>query len=87
MHFQRLYFLSNHYTPQQIRNADTNAVTNVWNSRDCRARHFLLSTVEVSQQRLLLSCTNANEMWEALLAQHMEHAEDNQHDLMTRFFD
>ena len=92
MHYQRPGFLNNHYTPQQIKNPGTNAVTNalainVWKSRDCQARHFLLSTVEVSQQRLLLSCTNANEMWEALSAQHMEHAEDNQHDLMTSFFD
>jgi predicted DCC family thiol-disulfide oxidoreductase YuxK len=77
---------------QQIRDRHTNAVTNGlsiadWKSKDCQARHFILSTVDVTQQRLLLSSTNAHQMWEALSAQHMEHAEDNQHDLMSRFYE
>ena len=54
-----------------------------WRKLDCRARVYLLSTTEISQHKLLLSSSTAHEMWEALSAQHLEHAANNQYDLQA----
>jgi hypothetical protein len=57
-----------------------------WKQRDCKARGYILSTIEVSQQRILIDCTSANQMWQALSAQHLEQASDNLYDLQARFY-
>ncbi|KZS02048.1 Uncharacterized protein APZ42_001066, partial [Daphnia magna] len=51
-----------------------------WKQRDCKARGYILSTIEVSQQRILIDCTSAYQMWQALSAQHLEQASDNLYD-------
>ena len=45
-----------------------------------------MSTVEISQQRILIDCTTAHQMWQALSAQHLEQASDNLYDLQARFY-
>ncbi len=72
--------------------SQANVVTNkeaikTWKQQDCQARGYLLSTTEVTQHKLLLACRNAHEMWEALSAQHINHAANNQYDLQARFYD
>ncbi|KAI9554976.1 hypothetical protein GHT06_020265 [Daphnia sinensis] len=57
-----------------------------WKQRDCKARGYILSTVEISQQRILIDCTSAYQMWQALSAQHLEQASDNLYDLQARFY-
>ncbi|EFX68670.1 hypothetical protein DAPPUDRAFT_259795 [Daphnia pulex] len=57
-----------------------------WRRKDVRARGFILSTTELSQQRLLISCTTAHQMWRTLSAQHLEHAADNRLDVQARFY-
>ena len=51
-----------------------------------RARDYILATTELSQQRLLISCTTAHQMWRTLSAQHLEHAADNRLDVQARFY-
>lgn len=43
--------------------------------------------MQQSQQRILIDCTTANQMWTTLTAQHVERAADNQHDLLVRFYE
>ena len=57
-----------------------------WKQRDCKARGYILSTIEVSQQRILIDCTSAYQMWQALSAQHLEQASNNLYDLQARFY-
>lgn len=69
-----------------------NVVTNAdaiaqWKNRDCQARCYILSTIEISQQRILIDCINANQMWTTLSAQHLEQAADNLYDLQARFYE
>ncbi|XP_032790442.2 uncharacterized protein LOC116927507 [Daphnia magna] len=54
--------------------------------KDVRARGYILSTTELYQQRLLISCTTAHQMWRTLSAQHLEHAADNRLDVQARFY-
>lgn len=42
-----------------------------WKVKDCRARDYILSTTEIGQERILVDCTNAHQMWLALSAQHL----------------
>ncbi|EFX62946.1 hypothetical protein DAPPUDRAFT_336172, partial [Daphnia pulex] len=65
--------------------ANADAVAS-WKPRDCKARGYILSTVEIPQQRILIDCTSANQMWQALSAQHLEQASDNLYDLQARFY-
>lgn len=57
-----------------------------WKQRDCKVRGYIVSTVEISQQRILIDCTSAYQMWQALSAQHLEQASDNLYDLQARFY-
>jgi hypothetical protein len=49
-------------------------------------RLYILSTVEIPQQRILVDCTSAYQMWQALSAQHLEQASDNLYYLQARFY-
>jgi hypothetical protein len=60
---------------------DSEDLVNACKRRDERAIDYILSTTELSQQRLLISCTTAYQMWKTLSAQHLEHAADNRLDL------
>ena len=57
-----------------------------WITRDILARNYLVATIETQQQRSLVNCTNANEMWVRLSA-HLQNAGENQHILQQRFFE
>jgi hypothetical protein len=50
-----------------------------WQRRDVLARNYLVSTIESEQQRSLINCRTANEMWTRLSAQHLRKAVENQH--------
>jgi hypothetical protein len=67
-------------------NEDIEDLINAWKRRDVRARGYILATTELSQQRLLISCTTAHQMWRTLSAQHLEHAADNRLDVQARFY-
>ena len=58
-----------------------------WTRRDILARNYLVATIETEQQRSLVNCTNANQMWVRLSAQHLQNAGENQHILQQRFFE
>ncbi|XP_046462670.1 uncharacterized protein LOC124208838 [Daphnia pulex] len=58
-----------------------------WIRRDILARNYLVATIETQQQRSLVNCTNAREMWIRLSAQHLQNAGENQHILQQRFFE
>ena len=58
-----------------------------WQRRDVLARNYLVSTIESQQQRSLINCRTANEMWRRLSAQHLRNAVENQHVLQQRFFE
>ncbi len=58
-----------------------------WQRRDVLARNYLVSTIESQQQRSLINCRTANEMWTRLSAQHLRNAVENQHVLQQRFFE
>ncbi len=68
--------------PQPGRVTNSSATADL-KRRDCKARGLILSTVKVDQQLLLISWTNAHQMWEALSAQHVEHAAKNQYSLLS----
>ena len=67
-------------------------VTNVdaiaeWQRRDILARNYLIATIETRQQRTLVNCTTAHEMWVRLSAQHLTNSVENQHVMQQRFFE
>ena len=58
-----------------------------WQRRDVLARNYLVLTIESQQQRSLINCRTANEMWTRLSAQHLRNAVENQHVLQQKFFE
>ncbi|KAI9552221.1 hypothetical protein GHT06_022566 [Daphnia sinensis] len=58
-----------------------------WKRKDCKASGYILKTTKKTEQEILVDCTNANQMWNLLTAQHRERSADNQHDLLARFYD
>ena len=58
-----------------------------WKRRDVLTRNYLVSTIESQQQKSLVNCRTANEMWTRLSAQHLRNAVENQHVLQQRFFE
>jgi hypothetical protein len=59
----------------------------VWISRDILARNYLVATIEHQQQRTLINCRSAHDMWNRLSAQHLQDAAENQHALQHRFYE
>ncbi len=58
-----------------------------WTRRDILARNYLVATIESQQQRSLINCRTAHEMWTRLSAQHLRNAVENQHVLQQKFFE
>ncbi len=58
-----------------------------WMRRDVLARNYLVATIEPQQQRTLINCRTAFEMWTRLSAQHLQNAAENQHVLQHRFYE
>lgn len=58
-----------------------------WMKRDILARNYLIATIENQQQRVLINCNTAHEMWVRLSAQHLRNAVENQHVLQQKFFE
>ena len=58
-----------------------------WISRDILARNYLVATIEHQQQRTLINCRSAHDMWNRLSAQHLQDAAENQHALQHRFYE
>ena len=58
-----------------------------WQRRDVLARNYLIATIETLQQRALVNCRTANEMWVRLSTQHLQNAVENQHVLQQQFFE
>jgi len=58
-----------------------------WIRRDIMARNYLVATIESQQQRSLINCRTANDMWTRLSAQHLRNAVENQHVLQQKFFE
>ena len=66
----------------------TNAVNiAAWQTKDILARGYLIATIESQQQRSLINCTTANQMWVRLSAQYLRNAVENRHVLQARFFE
>ncbi len=66
----------------------TNAVDiSNWQKRDILARNYLVATIEPQQQRTLMNCATAHQMWARITAQHLRNAVENQHVLQQRFFE
>ncbi|EFX65875.1 hypothetical protein DAPPUDRAFT_116880 [Daphnia pulex] len=42
-----------------------------WKVKDCRARGYILSTTEIGQQRILVDCKSAHQMWKNEKLQNM----------------
>lgn len=60
---------------------------NEWIRRDILARNYLVATIEHQQQRTLINCRSAYEMWSRLSAQHLQDAAENQPVLQHRFYE
>ena len=58
-----------------------------WHEKDLLARSYFIATIEIPQQRTLVNCNTAHEMWLRISAQHLKNAADNQHALEQRFFE
>jgi hypothetical protein len=58
-----------------------------WHVKDVLARGYLIATIESQQQRSLINCTTANQMWVRLSAQYLRNAVENRHVLQARFFE
>lgn len=58
-----------------------------WIRTDILARNYLVATIESQQQRSLINCRTAYEMWTRLSAQHLRNAVENQQVLQQKFFD
>ncbi len=58
-----------------------------WMRRDVLAQNYLVATTEPQQQRTLINCRTAFEMWTRLSAQHLHYAAENQHVLQHRFYE
>ena len=51
------------------------------------ARTFIYSTIKTKQQNSLHGCTTAASMWNRIIIEHAQTAAENEHFVMTRFFD
>lgn len=60
---------------------------NDWLKKDILARNYLVATIETQQQRALINCNTAYQMWTRLSTQHLRDAVENQHVLQQRFFE
>jgi hypothetical protein len=58
-----------------------------WHVKDVLARGYLIATIKSQQQRSLINCTTANQMWVRLSAQYLRNAVENRHVLQARFFE
>jgi hypothetical protein len=58
-----------------------------WQRRDITARNYLIATIETQQQRSLVNCRSANDMWVRLSTQHIQNAVENQHAMQQQFFE
>lgn len=72
--------------------ADDGTITNKeaimqWQKNDVLARNYLIATIESLQQRTLVNCKTANDMWVRLSTQHLQNAVENQHVLQQQFFE
>lgn len=47
----------------------------------------MVATIETQQQRVLVNCNSAHEMWLRLSTQHLRNAAENQHVLQQRFYE
>jgi hypothetical protein len=79
------------YIVSQTLNED-GVVTNTeartrWQERDVLARNYLVATIETQQQRALVNCNTAHEMWMRISAQHLRNAVENQHVLQQKYFE
>jgi hypothetical protein len=50
-----------------------------WHTKDTLARGYLISTIESQQQRSLINCNTAHEMWIRLSAQYLRNAVENRY--------
>ncbi|XP_045022796.1 uncharacterized protein LOC123466640 [Daphnia magna] len=77
--------------PEQILNEDGEVINlediQDWMGRDIIARNYLVRTIEHQQQRTLINCRTAHEMWTRISAQHLQNAAENQHVLQHRFYE
>ena len=71
-----IYIVSQIITEGRVTN--TEARTR-WQERDVLARNYLVATIETQQQRALVNCNTAHEMWMRISAQHLRNAVENQH--------
>ncbi len=51
------------------------------------ARNYLIATIDFKQQRTLVNCRTAHDMWVRITTQHLQNAVENQHVLQHRFFE
>src|SRR5262249_50571636 len=58
-----------------------------WVDKDSSARYYLIATIAEKQQRCLLNCTTANDMWKKLTVLYEQNSSENKHILHQRFFD
>ena len=58
-----------------------------WKQKDNAARLFIVSTVDLQQQRSLINCKSAEDMWARLCCQFEMVAAENKHILLQRFFE
>lgn len=59
----------------------------MWKRKDNRAQSLILSTIEEQQQRTLIVCRSAHEMWLRLSAQYLQNASDNKYLLQKQFYE
>lgn len=69
---------------EAVTNAD---VIKTWKQRDNSARLFIVSTIDHQQQRSLINCKTASQMWARLTSQFEMSASENKQLLMQRFFE
>ena len=62
-------------------------IDHIWHEKDFFARSYFIATIEIPQQRTLVNCNTAHEMWLRISAQHLKNTADNQHALEQRFYE
>ena len=58
-----------------------------WEQKDNLASNDLIATIETAQQRALVNCSTAHEIWERISTQHLRSAAEDQHVLQQRFYE
>lgn len=62
----------------------TNAVNiAAWYTKDILARGYLIATIQSQQQRSLINCKTANQMWVRLSAQYLRNAVERKRSYMA----